>query len=91
MPFALSGMDLDIMLSEVNQRKTNIIWYHLYVEPKKKMIQMNLFAKQKQTHRHKKLLVTEMENSGEGINQELGIHRHKLLIYNKDKQHGPTT
>ena len=24
-----------IILSEVNQTKTNIIWYHLYVESKK--------------------------------------------------------
>ena len=30
--------------------KANIIWYHLYVESKK-MIQMNLITKQKQTHR----------------------------------------
>ena len=33
-----------------SQRKTNIIWYHL-LEKSKKMIQMNLFTKQKQTHR----------------------------------------
>ena len=39
-----------ITLSEVSQRKTNIIWYHLYVESLK-MIQINLFTKQKQTHR----------------------------------------
>ena len=25
----------DIMLSEVGQRKTNSIWYHSHVEPKK--------------------------------------------------------
>ena len=31
---------------EVSQRKTNIIWYQLYVESKK-MIQMNLYTKQK--------------------------------------------
>ena len=80
LPFAISWMDLEIMLSDVNQRKL--------CESK---TQMNLFTKQKQTHRHKKLLVTEMENGGEGINQELGIHRHKLLIYNEGKQHGPTT
>ena len=54
MPFAATWMDLEIIiLSEVRQRKTNIIWYHLYVESKK-MIQMNLFTKQKQTHRHRK-------------------------------------
>ena len=29
MPFAATGVDLEIIiLSEVSQRKTNIIWYH---------------------------------------------------------------
>ena len=47
MPFAAMWMDVEIIiLSEVSQRKANIIWYHLYVESKK-MIQMNLFTKQK--------------------------------------------
>ena len=46
MPFTETWMDLEIIiLSEVRQRKTNIIWYHFYVESKK-MIQMNLFTKQ---------------------------------------------
>ena len=36
MPFAEAWVDLQIIiLSEVSQRKTNIIWYHLYVESKK--------------------------------------------------------
>ena len=36
MPFAAAWMDLDIViLSEVRQRKTNIIWYCLHVESKK--------------------------------------------------------
>ena len=36
MPFAVTWMDLEvIILSEVSQTKTNII-YHLYVESKKK-------------------------------------------------------
>ena len=35
MAFAATCMDLEmITLSEVRQRKTNIIWYHLYVEYK---------------------------------------------------------
>ena len=35
MPFAATWMDLDIIiLSEVSKRKTNTIWYHLYVESK---------------------------------------------------------
>ena len=51
MPFTITWMDLDIIrLSEVSQTKTNIIWYHLFVESNKR-IQMNLFAEQKQTHR----------------------------------------
>ena len=37
MPFAATWMDLEIIvLSEVSQTKTNIIWEHLYVESKKK-------------------------------------------------------
>ena len=53
-PFAATWMDLEIiMLSEVSQRKTNIVWCHLYVESKK-IVQMNLFTKQKQTHRYRK-------------------------------------
>ena len=35
MPFAATWMDLEIiMLSEVRQKETNTIWYHLYVESK---------------------------------------------------------
>ena len=37
----------------LNQRKTKIIWYHLYVESKKR-IQTNLFTKQNR--------VTDIEN-----------------------------
>ena len=47
MPFVATWMDLEIIiLSEVRQKKTNIICYHLYVESKK-MTQMNIFAKRK--------------------------------------------
>ena len=55
LPFAAKWMELEIFIvSEVSQtEKTNIIYYYLYVESKK-MIQMNLLKKQKQTHRHRK-------------------------------------
>ena len=33
MPFAATWVDLEIIiLSEVSQKKTNTMWYHLYVE-----------------------------------------------------------
>ena len=42
-PFAVTLMDLEIIiLSALSQRKTNIIYYHLYAESKKK-IQMNIY------------------------------------------------
>ena len=64
MPFAVTWMDLEIIiLSEVSQTKTNIIWYHLYVDSKKK-IQMNLFIKQKQTHRHRKQIYGYQRGKG---------------------------
>ena len=35
MPYAVHWMDLEIViLSEISQKKTNIIWHHLYVESK---------------------------------------------------------
>ena len=55
MPFAATWMNLDInILSEVNKAEKDK--YHtlsLYVEFNK-MIQMNLFTKQKEIHRHRK-------------------------------------
>ena len=40
MPFAAKWMDLEIpILGEISQTKTNIIWYHLYVESYFKMVQ----------------------------------------------------
>ena len=36
LPFATTWMDLeDIMLSEISQRKTNTVWFHLHAESKK--------------------------------------------------------
>ena len=52
MPFAAKQMDLEmIILSEITQaEKAKYYRYHLYVKPVK-MIQRNLFTKQKQIHR----------------------------------------
>ena len=58
MPFAATWMDLEIIiLSEVSQAEKDK--YHMIsliygILKKKKKIQLNLFTKQKQTHRHRK-------------------------------------
>ena len=60
MPFSAIWMDPEIItLRDVNQRKTNIIQYHLYVESQK-MIQMNLFTKYK-------LIKTKHVTKGKGV------------------------
>jgi len=63
----MDWMDLE---SEVSQSKTNTIWYHLYVESyQKKMVQMNLFTKQKQIHRlRKQTYGYQKGRGGVGIN-----------------------
>ena len=66
-------MDLEIIvLSEVRQRKTHIIWYCVYVESKKKKkkIQLNLFTKQTSTDREN-LWLTKVYGKG-GMNK-LGV------------------
>ena len=53
MPFAAMWVNLEnIMQSEISQRKTNSIWYHLYMESKKYNKLVNI-TKKKQTHRHR--------------------------------------
>ena len=55
------------------------------------MIQMNLFTKQKQTHRHGKQTYGHQSGKGEeGCIRSLGLtHTHKY-IYKIDNQQGPT-
>ena len=68
-----------IILSEVSQRKTNIIFY-LFVELKKKMFQMNLFIKQKQTHRQRKQIYGDQMGKGwGGMKWEFGINIYTPL------------
>ena len=66
MPLAATWMDLEIIiLSEVSQRKTNIISLVCGILKKKK-IQMNLFTKQKQTHRFPKQSYGYQRGNGGG-------------------------
>ena len=52
---------------------------------------MNLFSKQKETHRHRKQTYGYQSEKGDGggINQEFGVNRYTLL-YKIDKQQEPT-
>ena len=62
--FAATWMDLEIIiLCDISHRKTNIVWYHIYMEFLK-IIQMFLFAKQKQTHIENKLSITKRGKGG---------------------------
>ena len=70
MPFAVTWREVEIViLSEVSQRKTNIICYHLHVESKK-MVQMNLLTKQKLSHKCRKQ--TYGYQGGKGGRENLG-------------------
>ena len=79
MSLAATWMDLDtVILSEVRQRKTNIVWYHLYVESKKWYKWTYLQNRNRITDVENKLMVTKGEKGG-GINWEIGIDIHTTI------------
>ena len=64
MPFAATWIDLEnITLSEVRQRKTNILWYDLYVESKKGYKWTYLQNRNRVTDVENKLMVTKGKES----------------------------
>ena len=69
MPFAATWMDLEIIiLSQTRERQVS---YDItYMWNLKKMVQMNLFTKQKQSHRYRKQ--TYGYQGGNGERDELG-------------------
>ena len=54
MPFAATWMGLEIIILRKSEREGQIPYDITYLWNLKKMIQMNLFIKQKQTHRRGK-------------------------------------
>ena len=72
LPFAATWMDLEnIILSEVSQRKTNTLCYHLYVESKKNNTNKSIYKTETDLDIGKKLVVTEVGR--EGRRDELGV------------------
>ena len=86
-PFAAIWMDLEnIILSEVRQWETNkhhMISLIYGILKKKKRIQMNLCAEQKQTHRPWKQTMVTKEDSGVGGKDGLGVWDWQMhtLVY----------
>ena len=67
MPFATTGMDREtVILSEVKAEKDNTIWYHSYVESKKKWHMWTyLQNRYRLTDIQNKFIVTKRERGGE--------------------------
>ena len=78
MPFAATWMDLEIsILSEVNQRETNTIWYHLYVESKIWCKWIYLWNRNRLTDIENRLVVAKGRGSGRDA-LGVGVSRYKL-------------
>ena len=75
MPFAanLEG----ITLSEISQRKTNTVWYHLHVESEKKYKKLVNITKKMQTHRYREQTGGYQwgEERGEGQYKGVGLRQ----------------
>ena len=70
LPCAATWMALDIIKqSEVGQKKTNIIWCHLYVEPKKKNTNASIYKSETDSQTWKtNLQLPKGEGSGRRVN-----------------------
>ena len=80
MPFAATWMQLKIIiLSEVSQRKTNIMCYHLYLESKIWHKRTYLWNRNRHTGIENKLMVAKRKWGQEGTDWEFGVNRCKLL------------
>ena len=77
MPSAATRMDLEILiLSEISQRKTNIIWYCLYVESKNNGTDELIYKTEIESRMWKTNLWLP---GGKGINWEIGTDIYTLL------------
>ena len=83
MPFAATWMDLEIIISqvrEVRQKKTSLIWYHLYAEFLKNYTNELIYKTETDsTELENKLMVTRREGRQAGTDWEFGIDMYTLL------------
>ena len=76
-PFATTWMQLEIItLNEVRKRKTNTIWYHLYVESKIWHKWTYLWNRIRDIEN--RLVVAKGEGGGRGLDWEVVVSRCKL-------------
>ena len=82
MPFAARWVDLEwsSLVNEVSQTKTNIT-YTTYMWNLKKMIQMNLFTKQKHTHRLRKQNYRYKRGKVKGTDKLAGWDQHTASMH----------
>ena len=67
MPFVVTRMDLEIIITEVSEVKKDKYHMTSFIEWNlKKMIQMNLFTKQKEIHRLRKKVYGYQRGKGRG-------------------------
>ena len=69
------------MISEITQRKSNNVWYHLYVGSKK--LKQSSEYNKKETHRYRKQWLQLGEGNGEGQDRSRGLrgtNRYKKVI-----------
>ena len=85
MPLAATWMDPEIIiLSEVSQRKTNIIWHHLYVESQKNDTNELIYKTEIDSPTKKRnFWLLKGKCWGEGINWKFGIDIRTLLYLNR--------
>ena len=72
LPFAAPWTDLEnIMHGEINQTKTNTVWYHLNVESQKKNKWINIQNRKRLRHR-KQTLVYQKGGEGKELIRSIG-------------------
>lgn len=92
LPAAALAFYSQMYSKESEQRKTNTVWYQLYVESKK-IAQMTVYTKRNRTtdveNKYAKEKVTQGKRGKWGrANEGYAINRYKLTMYKLDTERG---